>query len=347
MEESTYMEIILKYLSGSISWEEKAKFNTWLESDDKNRKLFSLYEQIWNRQEREDEAVNMKTAWDRISEKAGIKLTFKESKANIKPVQTPKSHINFRYGYQILRYAAVLLVAVSLIFLFKKTTQTSQTPGQQQVLVQYGKQNNVILPDGSKVVLDAGSKLSFPKGFNGNLREVYLSGEAYFEVTHNQKKAFVVYANKGIITVLGTKFNVRAWKFDDNEVEVVVAEGSVSLRGKESEKENVVVINKGKMSCLTSTHLKPITPERVNIENHLAWMKRELFLENTPLNEVLDKLARWYDLQFELPSPVYDKVRLTGTFQKKSVNHILEAIGLMIHLDYKRENNKITFFQKK
>ena len=137
MEESTYMELILKYLSGSISWEEKAKFNTWLESDDKNRKLFSLYEQIWNRQEREDEAVNMKTAWDRISEKAGIKLTFKESKANIKPVQTPKSHINFRYGYQILRYAAVLLVAVSLIFLFKMVAFSVRDISGKGILFKY------------------------------------------------------------------------------------------------------------------------------------------------------------------------------------------------------------------
>ena len=344
MNDSANIKLIIKYLSGAMNREEEAELKNWLESDKKNKKTLSLFERIWNTKEK-GENENMQTAWNNVAKKAGIALPFEDIKINTIPVPHAKSQKKSRYGYQFLRYAAVFLAAVSLAFLFKKTTQTSQAPGQEQVLVQYGKQNNVVLPDGSKVVLDAGSKLSFPKGFAGDSREVYLSGEAYFEVTHNPKKPFIIYANKGIITVLGTKFNVRAWKFDDNEVQVAVAEGKVSLRGNSSEKGNAAIINKGNMSYLTSTHLNPVVPKKVNVENHLAWMQRNLILENTPLNEVLDRLSRWYNLKFELPSPVYDSVRITGTFQKKSVAHILEAIGLMTHLTYKRDNNVIRFYQ--
>ena len=99
------------------------------------------------------------------------------------------------------------------------------------------------------------------------------------------------------------------------------------------------------MSYLTNKHLTPIKPEKVKIEDHLAWMKRNLIMDNTPLNEVLDRLARWYNLKFVLPSPVYEQVKITGTFRKKSVDHILEAIGLMINLTYEREKNVITFKQ--
>jgi len=345
MNDATHLKLIIKYLSGSINREENDRLNKWLESDVKNKKLLSLFERVWNTHEKEGDKVNMQTAWNNVAKKAGIALPFEETKISTIPVQIPKRQKVSPYGYQILRYAAVFLLAVSLIFLFKKNTQTSVTPGQQQILVQYGKQNNIILPDGSKVILDAGSKLSFPKGFAGGVREVYLSGEAYFEVTHNPEKPFVIYANKGIVTVLGTKFNVRAWKFDNEEVKVVVAEGTVSLRANTANEETAAIINKGKMSYLTDTHLEASRPKEVNIYSHLAWMDRDLILENTPLNEVLDRLARWYNLQFELPSQVYEKVRITGTFQKKSVAHILEAIGLMTHLTYKRENNVIKFYQ--
>ncbi len=347
MNDSVTMKLILKYLSGSISQEEKNELTAWLESDIKNKKALTLYERVWSTQEKEGENVNMQTAWNNVAKKAGIALPFEETTINTLPVQIPKSQTITRYGYQFLRYAAVFLVAVSLLFLFKKTTQTTQAPEQQQILVQYGKQNSVVLPDGSKVILDAGSKLSFPKGFDGNVREVFLSGEAYFEVTHNPKKPFVIYANKGIVTVLGTKFNVRAWQFDNEEVKVVVAEGTVSLRANTTNKEAGAIINKGKMSYLTDAHLTASVPTEVNVNTYLAWMKRDLILQNTPLNEVLDRLSRWYNLQFKLPSPVYNRVRITGTFHKKSVAHILEAIGLMTHLNYTRENNTIKFYQSK
>ncbi len=347
MEDSTYYKLMLKNLSGSISLKEKGVLHTWLESDEKNKKLYTLYEQIWHTTEKDNEMVNMKTAWNTISKKAGIALSYDDLRIDATPEKIPTGHYKSGYGYQILRYAAVFVVAFSLVFLFKKTTQTTQMPEQQQVLVQYGKQSNIVLPDGSRIVLDAGSKLSFPKKFAGDSREVFLSGEAYFEVKHNPAKPFIIYANEGIITVLGTKFNVRAWKFDDNEVKVAVAEGIVSLQGSSSKKEKAAVITKGEMSYLTSTHLTPTRPKKVNIEDHLAWMRRELILESTPLNEVLDRLSRWYNLRFRLPSPVYNHVKITGTFQKKSVGYILEVIGLMTHLDYKRENNLITFYARK
>ncbi len=347
MDDSTHMKLIIKYLSGSISREEKTKLNNWLESDIKNKRMLTLFEQVWNTQEKDSEKVNIQTAWNNISKNAGIAISFEDSKTDVIPIQIPSRHIKSKYVYQILRYAAVFLVAVSLIFIYKNAKQGIQAPEQQQILVQHGNQSSVSLADGSTVTLDAGSKLSFPKVFAGNTREVFLSGEAYFEVTHYPQKPFVIHANKGIVTVLGTKFNVRAWQFGNNEVKVVVADGKVSLRSDSHNHGIAAIINKGKMSYLTNVSLEASIPEKVNVESHLAWMKRELILENAPLNEVLDKLSRWYDLQFELPSPVYNKVRITGTFRKKSVDHILEAIALMTRLDYKRNNNKIEFFHSK
>jgi len=99
------------------------------------------------------------------------------------------------------------------------------------------------------------------------------------------------------------------------------------------------------MSSLTEngTPSKPVTAD---FEKHLAWLNRELILDSTPLNVALDQLARWYDLQFELPDPVYNNVKVTGTFKKKSIDHILEALGYMTDLDFERDNNKVVFFKR-
>ncbi len=345
MEHSAHMKLIIKYLSGSINEKEKTELNNWLESDKKNKKLFTALKQAWNSQEKNDETIDVKMAWNRLSQKAGIALSFEGYQLNTGTLHSRSKKTYSKHGAQILRYAAVLLIAASVVFIFKNTRQEVPAPVQQEVIVQFGNQSNVVLPDGSKVILDAGSKLTFPKNFEGSTRQVHLYGEAYFEVSHNTTKPFIIYANKGIITVVGTKFNIRAWKFENDEVKVVVTEGKVSLCANTTNKEDAVIINKGRMSYLTDSSLKASIPQKVNIETHLAWMQRDLILENTPLDEVLDRLSRWYNLQFELPSPVYNKVKVTGTFKKKSVDHILEAIGLMIHLDYKRNRNKIRFFQ--
>ena len=73
-------------------------------------------------------------------------------------------------------------------------------------------------------------------------------------------------------------------------------------------------------------------------------MNRELILEQTPLYEILDRLQRWYNLSIELPSPIYNSIKITGTFKKKSIEDILEAIGLMINLNVKREKNTVIFY---
>ncbi len=345
MNESENIKLILKYLSGTINQEERTVLTKWVNSDPENKKTLTLFEHIWSLKEK-GEKVNMQAAWNTLAKKAGIALPFEDISIRTAPVSTKKDKRDTHNRYLFLRYAAVFLIALSLVFLFKEKTKTSQVPPNQvQVIVQYGKQDKITLPDGSKVILDAGSMIRFPKKFNSDGREVILKGEAYFEVTHNSGKPFVIYANKGVITVLGTKFNVRAWEFENEKVNVVVAEGMVSLRSIESDNDKGVIIKKGEMSYLSNTHLTPVKPEKVKLEAHLAWMKRDLILDSTPLNEVLDRLARWYNLKFVLPSPVYEQVKITGTFRKKSIDHILEAIGLMIHLTYKREKNVIIFKQ--
>ncbi len=349
MDCSEYIKLIMKHLSGSINPEEKKALNAWLEKDKENKKVLTLFTQIWNTKESGEEAVDLQSAWSKLSEKTGISLSFNDIRESTTVIRhLPLKRSKTKFAYQIMRYAAVFLVAFSLVYIFSKSDPQKFDEGQREISVQYGKQSSITLPDGSKVILDAGSTLRFTDaGFSDNKREVILNGEAYFEVRHNPLKPFVIYANSGIVTVLGTKFNVRSWNHLEDEVKVVVVDGKVSLRNQVQEKNSVVVVDKGKMSYLAAAHPRPSAPVKVDVETHLAWMKRELILDSTPLYDVLDRLSRWYDLQIRLPSPVYNNVRITGTFKKKSIDHILEAIGLMTQMGYKRNGKQVVFYKKK
>ncbi len=346
MNSTRYIKLILKYLSGSINTEEQEILNAWLASSEENRKTLILFKQIWNTKEKELSRRDLEAAWYKLSARAGISLPFEDMKEKRSHIYYPSMKTKTRLSYQIMRYAAILLIIFSLAYIFSNEKLGNQLKGQQEVVVQYGKQNKIILSDGSKITLDAGSKLSFPEKFSEHSREVYLSGEAYFEVNPNPQKPFIIHANQATVKVLGTKFNVRAWHWNNNEVKVVVVEGKVAFTGEVKEEKATVIVDRGKMSYLTSTHPQPSAPRKVNVEPYLAWMNRDLILKNTPLYDVLDRLSRWYNLNFQLPSPVYNNVMITGTFKKKPLDYILDTIGLMTQLDYKREGNTVVFYKR-
>ena len=214
----------------------------------------------------------------------------------------------------------------------------------QEIFVEYGKTASLTLEDGTKITLDAGSTLSYPKHFAEETREIYLKGEAFFEVAPNPQKPFIINANEAVVRVVGTRFNVKAWP-SSQAVQVAVAEGKVSLRSAHQPEIEAVLINRGQLSALSDN--QTITqPVAVDINKHLAWLKRELVLDNTVLSEVLTQLERWYRLQFELPDPIYKSVRISGVIKKKPINDIIETIAMMINLEAKREGNQVVFLEK-
>lgn len=346
MEDAEYIKLILKDLSGSINSKEKELLDAWVSSNEENKKTMTIIKLIWAVREEEKSEINTEAAWTNFAQKAGILIPHKTTLASSVPTKFARESQVNAFPYRILRYAAVFLLSFALVYLFKTHHNENYFKDQQEVFVHYGKQSTVTLSDGTFVMLDAGSILRFPKKFSANKREVYLTGEAYFKVRHNALRPFVIHANQGIITVLGTEFNVRAWQNDDGQVQVVVLNGKVALKSKEAKDQNGVIITKDEMSYLAPNQPKPSAPVHVDVEPYVAWMKRELILRNTPLSDVLDRLSRWYNLEIQLPNPIYKRVKVTGTFKKKSLDYILNAIGLMVNLQYKKEGGKVVFYKK-
>jgi ferric-dicitrate binding protein FerR (iron transport regulator) len=149
---------------------------------------------------------------------------------------------------------------------------------------------NMVLTDGTKVWLNAGSSLVYPVVFANNKREVTVTGEAYFEVAHDRSKQFVVHKGSMDVIVMGTHFNVNAFEDDDNNIKVTLLEGSVKVKNGNSNG----LLKPGEQALV---HNEVKIVGEVNIEKVMAWKNGYFQFDKAGLQSVLKQVARWYDIE--------------------------------------------------
>ena len=186
------------------------------------------------------------------------------------------------------------------------------------------------------------SKLRVPADYGETVRAVYLEGEAYFAIAHHSAKPFAVHAGQGVIWDLGTRFGVRAYA-DEQDVEVVVADGKVRLRAAGGLDSAGQVVREGELSRLDHAGVASL-PRRVDPQRFLAWTAGRLVFQDAPLRDVLPQLARWYDVDLTLGSPSLAGRRLTLSVRGEPVVQVLDAIALLTHARYERAGRSVTFY---
>jgi ferric-dicitrate binding protein FerR (iron transport regulator) len=191
------------------------------------------------------------------------------------------------------------------------TTLPKGTPEMNQLVIPYGKTSEILLPDGTHVFLNAGSRLIYPDFFADRNREVFLVGEAYFEVMYNEKQPFVVQTTDIRVRVLGTQFNVSAYP-SDNIIETVLTSGKVTLEqnhtGMFSETTELVP---GQLAAFSKTE-RTIRLKEVDIENYTLWKEGLLKFESTDLSRVVKRLERYYNIRFKYNDPFLGGIKISG-----------------------------------
>ena len=326
-------DILAAYLSGECSAEDKEQFESWLKADPANQKEYDMLVKAINSSAKQNYKWNTDKLWLKIVKEADIVE---------KPKTIPLTQRIFKS--HVWRIAAIFFLLLSLPLLYTQVIQPYyQSQQMENIIVENGQQKKIQLPDGSVVMLDAGSSFSYNKDFAGNTREVFLEGEGFFEVKPNPDKPFIVHANNAIVKVLGTKFNVRAWQ-QNKRVKVAVAEGKVSFRNKTKSIPHKVVLTKGQLSTLEENGT-PSEPVTVDINKYIGWMDKEIIFNDAPLHEILFQVERWYNVKFELNDRAIADEHLTLHIQKKPLNDILELISALTDLKYKRKG-KIVYLSK-
>ena len=195
-----------------------------------------------------------------------------------------------------------------------------------------GSTSTITLPEGTKIRLNAASTLIFPEEFSRETREISLTGEAFFEVAEDASRPFIINTGRFNTTVLGTSFNISAYS-SSQEIKVAVVEGKVFVENKEGKggknsltitPKEMAVFNKasGKLNVHTFSYLKEI-----------AWKDNIIHFENADMDEIIDKLAKWYGVTFVLNKRITSNRDYTATYNSKSLEEILE--GLSFAFDFK------------
>ena len=196
------------------------------------------------------------------------------------------------------------------------------------LIVPFGKRSEIVLSDGSKVWLNSGSKLIFPARFNVEKREVYLEGEAIFEVSHNKNKPFFVKSKNHEIQVLGTLFNVSNYN-DDDAIYTVLKSGSVQINYTSNtlfNSEKNIKMKPGTKVTFNKTKLD-VKEANVDVEPYFSWRDGVFIFKNDPLKSIMKKISRYYDVEIIIT----DDARANETFSgyldvKDSIESVLETI---------------------
>lgn len=193
------------------------------------------------------------------------------------------------------------------------TYETSDTTARvvwYTLKIPRGGEYNITLADGSRIWLNSVSELRFPSRFQGNYREVYLNGEAYFEVERDEKHPFRVNSQRLNVEVLGTSFNMSVYENDDN-IHVTLEKGRVRVCPRGQEKG--IVLNPDEQLFVQGERL---IHRKVNASIYSAWRKDRFVFENENLDEVMRKLVRWYDISYVFKNDKKREKRFTGTLLK-------------------------------
>ncbi|GAA4103036.1 FecR family protein [Mucilaginibacter panaciglaebae] len=253
----------------------------------------------------------------------------------------------------------VVLFTVGAVARYFKNPTINHT--QQQLAANYGKRIHAVLPDGSSVWLNSGSTIKYADNLTvDGKREVTLNGEAYFDVKHDTVHPFIVHAGKMNVVVLGTAFNVRAYR-GDGFIETTLIRGKVEVMNLNKPGENIVLYPNEKVTLATQSELTqkskvilknsmPVTdsisttadivlPNEAIIET--AWVNDKLTFKKENFSDLAKQLERWYNVEVTFDNSNYNSREFTGTFKDQNIDEVMRALQLIEPFHYNLKNNQI------
>ncbi|TKG93566.1 DUF4974 domain-containing protein [Puteibacter caeruleilacunae] len=306
--------LIAKVLSEEASTQEQERFEQWLNESTHNQSEFTHIRHIF---EQADAQIKM----DLFSKKEG----WKEVHQRISPQKSITRTIKYSWR-SIASIAATILLVVSLsvIYYFNNQEEYHLRSVQSQTASIIP---SVSLPDGTNVSLNSSSTLKYPEEFSRDTREVFVEGEAFFDVEPDKNKPFIIRAGNSLIRVLGTSFNVRAIPGQDT-VEVIVRTGRVELISEAgTEKEKLVTLNKGEVGTYSAKSKRVQKRQNKNI-NYLSWKTHRLIFKETPLTEVVKHIEAVYHVDLSIADDHIKTKKLTAQFDQQPLSFVLKVISM-------------------
>ncbi len=257
----------------------------------------------------------------------------------------------------ITKIAAIIAIPLLIFTLYDKVfsglirdeSKTFFIPEQTEAMMTYyvnnGVKGYVILPDSSRVWLNSGSSLDFPAEFNNTCRVVTLSGEGYFDIRPDKEWPFYVKTPKNILVkVTGTEFNLSCY-VNDPAFKLTLINGSVELIREENNKK--INVRPNEEIIIRDNSFLEDNKMNADIGYTTAWKEGYLKFENTPMDEVIRRLERWYGVRIEVSSSEIVNYQFTANFESESITRVLELLQISSDISYEIKDNNIRLFLTK
>lgn len=301
-------DILQRYVEGNVSPEEIITVVDWLDADENNVREFMALHKLND--------ISLLNQPDNRAD-------------NLKKKRT----ISFRkIGYELAKIAAILIIFWGGTKLFETNTTEESIVTYQTLYVPAGQRAELILPDSTRVWLNAHSKLIYPISFGKGNRQVELNGEAYFDVVHNEKQPFIVKTRQMDIQVLGTEFNVTSYSSD---FEVSLLRGCIELSSpslsstyKVKEKEHVKLKD------------NKLIVNNITDYDYFRWKEGLICFNNESVATIIEKLKLYYDIDIETHNKKFLNSRYSGKFRTKDgIEQVLKVLQIEHKFSYTKNND--------
>jgi len=209
-----------------------------------------------------------------------------------------------------------------------------------KLIVPFGKRSSIVLADGSKVYLNSGTEMDFPSTFSNHSREIWVEGEIFIDVVQQRGTPFTIHTPNSEIIVYGTSFNVSSYS-DEKSESVVLVNGSVEVKSEHS----ALLLKPNEMALIENG---AVMRRQVDVSEHISWKNGYLQLSKTPLDEVLKKIGRYYNVEFRYLSDLRltEKTCSGKLYLSDSLEDVLEAFSKLTFLTYDINNEAINIQQQ-
>lgn len=312
-------ELLVKCLLGEATGEEQEAVRQWVADNKENERYYEHFRIIWeqSRQLAAQSTVDENAAWERFKQRTENAVQVKSNTRSLKPF------------YTWLKAAAVLLLLVGagwMVYLWQ---------GKNDLVVLQSGDNvrTDTLSDGSVVVLNKNASLSYPARFSGNRRDVTLKGEAFFTITPNKTKPFIIDANGVSVKVVGTSFNVKT---APEKTEVIVETGIVEV----SKKKYTIQVKPHEKATVLKTQSEPVKQENTD-ELYNYYRTNELICNHTPLWRLVDILNEAYGVHIIIANEDLKNMQITTVFNNETLDHVLNVIGDTLGITVEKSGRQI------
>ncbi|OJJ23503.1 hypothetical protein BKI52_03835 [marine bacterium AO1-C] len=322
------IEFLIKYLMQQTSEAENKQIEDWLQANQKNQAYLNELQGWFEKDAPQIHLTDEEIArdWQKV-----------KAQAKEKPTNNVHNKTRKMGRWWVTRIAAIIVIGAAIGLLYTNLSNNEQ--GTEALVITNAKKLNkqaLVLADGSKVWLNAGSRLHYPKQFGQNQRLVRLQGEGFFEVQRDEDRPFKVLTDKVNITVLGTSFNIR--QQGNISTQVTVNSGKVAV-ATQDQKQRVELV-KGERSDFNVQNGQ-LTKQTNRDLNYLSWKTNTLVFKKATMGQIVSDLSRHFNMFVDCKPELRQKFSFNGTFKTQSLDKILQVIELTLDVKATKNGNTV------